>query len=181
VKEEGLRVHKKYHFPASKIQVLPDSLYVCFLRDLHQFPHKKGYSILLNKERTMKKMMTAVLVLLFAGGIVYAKDYMVMKQSGDYVVHVMIDKNPPVAGENQIQVSIQDKSGADVTDATVEVDYSMPAMMGMPAMNYKAATEMKDKKYNATLKFSMSGAWNIAVKITREGKTQSLKFNVDVS
>jgi len=66
------------------------------------------------------------------------------------MVHVMIDKNPPVAGENRMQISIQDKSGADVTDATVEVDYSMPAMMGMPAMNYKTATEMKDKKYNAT-------------------------------
>jgi hypothetical protein len=129
----------------------------------------------------MKKLLTAMMVVLFAAGIVYAKDYMVMKQAGDYMVHVSIDKNPPVAGENQMQISIQDKSGADVTDATVEVDYSMPAMMGMPAMNYKAATEMKDKKYNATLKFSMSGAWTVAVKITRAGKMQTVKFNVDVS
>jgi hypothetical protein len=129
----------------------------------------------------MKKFISAFIMLLFAAGFAYAKDYTITKQAGDYMVHVMIDKNPPVAGENQMQIIIQDKSGADVTDATVDVDYSMPAMMGMPAMNYKAATEMKDKKYNAVLKFSMSGAWNIAVKITRAGKTQTVKFNVDVS
>jgi hypothetical protein len=28
--------------------------------------------------------------------------------------------------------------------------------------------------------FSMSGSWSIAVKITRGGKTQSVKLNVDV-
>jgi hypothetical protein len=129
----------------------------------------------------MKTFMTAFIVLLVSAGFAFGKDYMVMKQAGDYMVHVTIDRNPPVSGENLMQISIQDKSGADVTDATVDVDYSMPAMMGMPAMNYKATTEIKDKKYNATLKFSMSGAWNIAVKITRAGKTQTVKFNVDVS
>jgi hypothetical protein len=129
----------------------------------------------------MKKIFMAIIVLVLSASFAYAKDYMVMKQAGDYMVHVTIDKNPPVAGDNQMQISIQDKSGVDVTDATVDVDYSMPAMMGMPAMNYKTTTGMKDKKYNAVLKFSMSGAWNIAVKITRAGKTQTVKFNVDVS
>jgi hypothetical protein len=47
-------------------------------------------------------------------------------------------------------------------------------------MNYKAATEMKDKKYTATLKFSMSGSWGVNIKIIRAGKAQSVKFNVDV-
>lgn len=129
----------------------------------------------------MKKFITAFIVLLFSAGLAFGKDYMVMKQAGDYMVHVTIDKNPPVAGDNLMQISIQDKSGAEVTDVAVDVDYSMPAMMGMPAMNYKATTEMKEKKYKATLKFSMSGAWNIAVKITHAGKTQTVKFNVDVN
>jgi len=30
----------------------------------------------------MKKLLTAMMVVLFAAGIVYAKDYMVMKQVG---------------------------------------------------------------------------------------------------
>jgi hypothetical protein len=130
---------------------------------------------------TMKRIIIAVIALFFISGPAFAKDYTVMKQAGDYMVHMTMDKNPPVAGENQAQITIQDKSGADVTDATVEVEYSMPAMMGMPAMNYKAAAGMKDKKYNASLKFSMSGAWTVAVKITRAGKTQTVKFNVDIS
>jgi hypothetical protein len=129
----------------------------------------------------MKRIVIAVVALFFATGLVWAKDYTVMKQAGDYMVHMTMDKNPPVAGENQIQISIQDKAGAEVTDATVEVEYSMPAMMGMPAMNYKAVTEMKDKKYNATLKFSMSGAWTVSVKISRAGKMQTVKFNVGIN
>jgi hypothetical protein len=33
----------------------------------------------------------------------------------------------------------------------------------------------------APLNFSMAGAWYITIKITRAGKTQSVKLNVDVS
>jgi hypothetical protein len=129
----------------------------------------------------MKKLLTAIMVLLFVAGIAYAKDYTVTKQAGDYTVQLKMDKNPPVAGDNNINIAIQDKTGVDVTDATVEIEYTMPAMMGMPAMNYKATTELKDKKYIGTLNFSMSGAWGVNVKITRAGKTQSVKFNVDIS
>jgi hypothetical protein len=120
-------------------------------------------------------------VLFLAFGLVYAKDYTVAKKAGSYIVHVKMDKNPPITGKNNIEISIQDAAGADVVDATVIVEYSMPAMPGMPAMNYKTKTETKNKKYMATVDFSMSGAWNINVKITRAGKTQSVKFNVDVS
>jgi hypothetical protein len=129
----------------------------------------------------MKKLITALIMLLFAAGSVYGKDYTVTKQSGDYTVNVKMDKNPPVAGDNRMEIRIQDKIGAEVTDATVIVEYSMPAMPGMPAMNYKSTTELKDKQYMAKINFSMSGAWNVNIKITRAGKTHSVKFNVDVS
>jgi hypothetical protein len=129
----------------------------------------------------MKKFIIALFVLLFTAGFAYAKDYMVTKQVGDYTIIVKMDKNPPVTGENRMEIIIQDKAGADVTDAIVAIEYTMPGMPGMPAMNYKSATELKDKQYTATLNFSMSGAWNVNIKITRTGKTQSVKFNVDVS
>jgi hypothetical protein len=129
----------------------------------------------------MNKFMMPIIILLFTAGFVYGKDYMVTKQGGDYTVNIKMDKNPPVTGDNKIAITIQDKTGAEVTDAIVYIEYTMPAMPGMPAMNYKSATELKDKQYAAILNFSMSGAWNIAVKITRAGKTQSVKFNVDVS
>jgi len=129
----------------------------------------------------MKKIINALIMLLFAAGFIYAKDYTVKKELDDFTVNLQIDKNPPVSGENKAQISLRDKTGAYITDATVVVEYSMPAMPGMPAMNNKTATEVKDKQYTATIDFHMSGSWNIVIKITRAGKTQSVKFNVDVS
>jgi len=129
----------------------------------------------------MKKILISLIIILSVAGLASAKDYMVTKQAGDYAVSVKIDKNPPVTGDNKMEITIQDKTGAEVTDAIVAIEYTMPVMPGMPAMNYKSTTELKDKRYMAVLNFSMSGAWNITIKITRAGKTQSVKFNVDVS
>jgi len=67
-----------------------------------------------------------------------------------------------------------------VTDAKVVVEYSMPAMSGMPAMNYKSTADLKSDKYVAVIEPSMSGSWNLAVKITRSGKTDTAKFTLDV-
>lgn len=128
----------------------------------------------------MKKFTVVLIIVFLAVGLVYAKDFMVMKKAGDYMVHVMLDKNPPVTGENKMTASIQDAAGVYVTDAKVVVEYGMPAMPGMPAMNYKTKTELKKNQYKATLNFSMSGAWFVNIKITRAGKTQTVKLNVDV-
>jgi hypothetical protein len=55
----------------------------------------------------------------------------------------------------------------------------MPAMSGMPAMNYKTNAELKDNAYKAKINLSMTGSWNIAVKIIKGGKTASMKFSID--
>ena len=129
----------------------------------------------------MKRLAVFTLTLLLIGGIAYAKDYEVKKKVGEYDVEVKIDKNPPVVGDNNIEIGIKDASGKYVTDAKVKVEYSMPAMPGMPAMNYKTDTELKGDEYKAKINLSMSGSWNVAVKITRSGKTATMKFNVDAS
>ena len=128
----------------------------------------------------MKRLALITCVLFLAVGLAYAKDYEMTKKVGEYMVLVTIDKNPPVTGKNNVAVGIKDGAGKDVTDATVAIDYVMPAMPGMPAMSYKAGTNLKDKRYVATVDFSMPGPWSVAVKITRGGKTQSVKLNVDV-
>jgi hypothetical protein len=128
----------------------------------------------------MKRLVFIICVLFLAVGLAYAKDYEMTKKAGEYTVLVTIDKNPPVTGKNNMAVGIKDGAGKDVTDAVVTVDYVMPAMPGMPAMNYKAGASLKDKRYLATLNFSMPGPWSISVKITRGGKTQTVKLNVDV-
>ena len=129
----------------------------------------------------MKRFATALIILLLAAGFVYAKDYTVMKKAGSYEVQVKMDKNPPITGQNKMEISIKDDKGGNVTDATVVVEYVMPAMPGMPAMNYKAKAELNGSRYLANVNFSMSGAWAVNIKITRAGKTQAVKLNVDVS
>jgi hypothetical protein len=130
----------------------------------------------------MKRIIvgTMVMILLLAFGSAYAKDYEMTKKAGDLTVQVVIDKNPPVTGINKMDIAIKDAAGKDVTDATVVVDYVMPPMPGMGAMNYKANADLKGNRYVANINFSMAGAWAVAVKITRGGKTQSVKLNVDV-
>ena len=127
----------------------------------------------------MKKIMVMILVVLFVSSVVYAKDYEVKKKAGNYNVEVKIDKNPPVVGDNNMKIGITDASGKYIKDAKVKVEYSMPAMPGMPAMSYKTDAELKGNEYKAKMNLSMSGSWNIAVKITRDGKTASMKFSVD--
>jgi hypothetical protein len=47
-------------------------------------------------------------------------------------------------------------------------------------MNYKTNATVKGDNYLATIDFSMSGPSFINIKITRGGKTQTVKLNVDV-
>jgi len=127
----------------------------------------------------LKQLFAAVLVLLLPAGMAYAKDYEVKKKAGAYDVEIKIDRNPPVVGDNVITVEIKDASGKYVTDAKVRVEYSMPPMPGMPPMNYKTNAELKGESYTGTMNLSMAGPWNIAVKISKGGKTSSAKFTID--
>lgn len=127
----------------------------------------------------MKRLAVLVLILLLTAGIVYAKDYEVAKKAGDFQVTFRMDRNPPVAGENNAIITIRDASGNTITDAKVRVDYSMPAMPGMPPMNYKSDAALSGTEYRTNLNLSMAGSWNIIVKIAREGRTSSTKFSVD--
>jgi hypothetical protein len=125
-------------------------------------------------------MILTAIILLLAIGLANAKDYEITKKSGDYTVQIKIDKNPPVTGENKMDIAIKDTAGKNVTDAMVTVDYGMPAMPGMGAMNYKTTAGLKGDRYLATINFSMAGPSYINIKITRGGKSQSVKLNVDV-
>ncbi len=127
----------------------------------------------------MKRLMVLVLTVVLIAGIAYASGFEMKQRAGDYNVQVRLDKNPPVVGNNSMEIGITDASGRPVTDAKVIVNYSMPAMPGMPAANYKTIALLTGTKYAATLNPSMSGSWNIAVKITKSGRTSTVKFNID--
>jgi nitrogen fixation protein FixH len=138
--------------------------------------HSEGH---LGGRRMKKIILFAVALLLIAAGAAFASGLEVKHKAGDYNINVRFDKNPPTTGTNNVEVEIKDAAGKYVTDAQVKIDYSMPAMPGMPAMNYKANAVLSGNTYAAKLDLSMSGAWNVAVKITKGGKTSTVKFNVD--
>ncbi len=127
----------------------------------------------------MKKLAFMTLVFLLIAGIAYANEFTVQKKAGTYDVTVKIDRNPPIVGDNNMTIAVKDASGKTVTDAKVTVAYMMPAMPGMPAMNYKTDAAARGGVYTAKMTLSMAGSWNITIKVTKAGKTSMMKFSVD--
>jgi hypothetical protein len=128
----------------------------------------------------MKKGLLFLMILTLIAGTAWGKNYEVTKKVDDYTVRVEIDKNPPIVGDNNFSIAIKDGSGKNITDAKVKVGYSMPAMSGMPAMNYKTDSILQGNEYKAKVNFSMAGSWNIELQITQPQKVKKVKLNVDV-
>ena len=127
----------------------------------------------------MRSLTIIVTMLLLVIGATYAADT-ITKKAGQYSVEVTIDKNPPVTGKNNVDIRVKDKMGMAVTDAKATVEYSMPAMPGMPAASYKANTVLSGDRYKAVIEPSMGGSWNVAIKVSRAGKTETARFTIDV-
>ena len=128
----------------------------------------------------MKRIILVLMVISLTVGSAWGKNFEVTKKVDDLTVKVDLDKNPPIVGDNKLTISIKDGSGKNVIDAKVKVDYGMPAMPGMPAMNYKTDAALKGTDYKGKLNFSMAGSWNLTVHITQGEKIKRVKLNVDV-
>lgn len=126
----------------------------------------------------MKWLALSILTLVLTAGIAYPKSLEVKKKAGEYDVEVKIDRNPPIVGNNSIEIEVK-KAGNPVTDAKVLINYYMPPMPRMAPMNYKTDTKLKKDKYKATMNFIMAGPWYIAIIINHEGKISTTKLNVD--
>ncbi|MBF0321062.1 MAG: FixH family protein [Nitrospirae bacterium] len=126
-----------------------------------------------------KVFVLLVVVVLLTTTAAYAKDIKLQKKAGDYTVQLKLDKASPIVGDNAATIEVADSAGKPVTDAKVKVDYSMPAMPGMPAMNYSADATQYGGVYNAVMNLSMAGSWNIDVKVTHNNKTVKAKFTID--
>ena len=124
--------------------------------------------------------LQVLLVLCFLTGTSDAASLADSKKAGDYVVSILIDRNPPIMGINNLEVEIRGADGAAVTDAKVLVNYYMPPMPRMAPMNYRVEAPYKGDRYRAKMNFIMEGPWYIAVKINHQGKTTTAKFNVNV-
>lgn len=128
-----------------------------------------------------KKAAVLFLVLVFiCAGVAFAGEYNASSKAGDFEVKLTIDKNPPVVGQNIVTIALSDSAGQPVTDAAVRLEYGMAAMPGMPAMNYKSDAAPSDNVYRAPMTLSMAGPWFINVKVLKDNKVSTAKFNVDV-
>ena len=130
----------------------------------------------------MKKVALFVVAVALLAGVVsaHARNHEMTGTAGDYSVVLKLDKNPPVKGSSQATIDIRDASGKAVTNAKVTLEYGMPPMPGMGAMNYKRSATLKGESYQASINFSMNGPWYLNVRIAGEGSSHLVKFNVDV-
>ena len=128
----------------------------------------------------MKILCVILLALLLTADALAAREYKARKKTPDYVIEMSIDRNPPIVDKNRLTLGIRDKSGKEVADAKVLVNYYMPPMPGMPPMNYKTYAKLSGNSYVVIMDLIMSGPWNIVVKITRGGKTDTARFAIDV-
>ena len=128
----------------------------------------------------MKKLILATILMLVTAFAAFAAP--VTKQAGDFTVISSIDKNPPVKGTNNISVIINDKDGKAVENAKVGVYYSMPAMPGMPPMDYRVMAEFKNGAYAAPMDLSMTGPWTVEVRfvVPPSKSINRASFSIDV-
>jgi hypothetical protein len=103
----------------------------------------------------------------------------IKKKAGAYDVELRIDRNPPVVGDNALELRITDAAGAVLKDAKVLVNYYMPPMPRMAPMNYKTEAKLKKDAFTMRMRLIMAGPWVIVVKITAGEKTTSARFNID--
>ena len=107
---------------------------------------------------------------------------MAMETAQGLPVTVALKQNPPVVGENTMDVTVTDASGKPVTGLKLMATVAMTSMdMGT---EHPKLVEGKDGHYSVPVKFSMKGPWRVM--LTNDGTAgkssvvhTSLDFNVD--
>lgn len=128
----------------------------------------------------LSRFTLLILLLVFSANIADAKSYKVERKVGGYRVVMKIDRNPPVAGDNNVSIEVTDVSSGCACHANVVIEYSRPAMPGTPPLSYRADMRMRRGRHVGRMSLPLAGPWNIAVKITGADKTWTTNFTIDV-
>jgi len=128
----------------------------------------------------LNRLPLLILLLVFPANIAHAKAYEVEREVGGYRVVMKIDRNPPVAGDNNVSIEVIDVASGCACHAKVVIEYSRPAMPGTPPLSYRADMRMRRGRYVGRMSLPLAGSWNIAVRITGGDKTWTANFTVDV-
>lgn len=97
------------------------------------------------------------------------------KQSGDLLVWLFSDPNPPSRGDTTLEVFIADLDGKSISDATISFDIDMTNMSH--GKNVTIAESLGDGRYSADVHFLMPGPWRVIVGIERAGQTTTVQFD----
>lgn len=128
---------------------------------------------------SVRRALAGLLALMVLSSLAEAALLQIKKKAGDYDVELRIDRNPPVVGDNGLELKVTDASGAPVKDAKVLVNYYMPPMPRMAPMNYKTEPKLKKDAFAMRMRLIMAGPWIIIVKVTVGDKTASARFHID--
>jgi len=97
------------------------------------------------------------------------------KQSGDLLVWIFSNPNPPSRGETTLEALITDLDGKHISDATISFDIDMTNMSH--GRNVTTASALGDGRYSAEVHFLMPGPWRVIVGIERAGQTTTVRFD----
>ncbi len=129
----------------------------------------------------MRKILLFLFGMIFLTGTLHAKGLDVVKDVDDLKVKVSMESDPPIKGENDLDIVLVDSEGKPITNGRIKVDYSMPPMGNMPPMIYRTRAKFDGESYNAVINLSMSGQWNINIHIKMLGKSLvKMPFSVKV-
>ena len=131
-----------------------------------------------------KRLPGVIAIMLLIGlisgcGLKSGTGYQAEKKVDNHTLLFSLASKPHV-GDNKATVMIMDASGNHINNAAVTIDYGMPAMPGMPAMNYSAQAQPAGNEYKTTINLSMSGSWNVVIKAIIDGKAIKANFSLDV-
>ena len=125
-----------------------------------------------------RTLLLFILLVVMPSFLVLAGAYEIKGKTGNYIVKVGIDKNPPERGNNNMTIYITDSAQRPVTDAHVKVNYLMPSLPGRPPMmDYNTEATLSGNHYLAKMNLSMAGEWTIILGVSRAGKTETMKFS----
>ena len=101
--------------------------------------------------------------------------------AGAFKVQTHLVSEIPQVGKNKINIWVQDKSGAPVQGAKLNVVAVMPAMGSMPAMYAPAEIhETKAGYYQGSFEPSMGGEWPLTIDISSDSKTGSITYDLAI-
>ena len=127
----------------------------------------------------MKNILIALLAIALSISLLQATAFEKTAKYRTTSVHISADKPLSTGSNNLIFDVIQDTKVTK--NAKVSVRAFMPAMPGMPAMEYKTdAKDLGNGKYGANINLSMGGTWQLHIFIINtDGKKYRVKSSLN--